>query len=91
MVDTPVLGTGTARCGGSSPLPGTIASEISLVVELVLPKHRARVRFSHLALLGFFHPSCDLVEALSVPLPIVYFPAEVGDDAYPRVLLHKVI
>ena len=32
---------------GSSPTPGT--SEISLVAELVLPKHRAGVRFSPLA------------------------------------------
>ncbi|KKT86897.1 MAG: hypothetical protein UW86_C0015G0001, partial [Microgenomates group bacterium GW2011_GWA1_Microgenomates_45_10] len=47
----------------------TASCEISLVVELVLPKHRARVRFSYSAL-AF---STQLVQPLAVSLAVIDF------------------
>ena len=74
MVDAHGLGPCSVRSGGSSPLPPT-GSEISLVVELVLPKHRAPVRFRHLALFSF----TQLIKSLPISLAIIDFESDVGD------------
>ena len=34
MVDAPVLGTGIARCEGSSPFPGTLGRSSYLLIQI---------------------------------------------------------